>query len=172
MHDYLTKLENLNLADYETITLTYSDGCDVFHYKDGGGIYDAIEETDTIRRFSELVYALSQNYDGVYPIIDELNDNSVIALDDFIEETEDEDAEPVYNISASDIQEGIENNFFDQQFIDSEVKRYDHKRGYCTLTTRVEVQYFELKNAQPNINLQGWSIEVDTPNGLLTFAAA
>jgi len=170
MHDYLTKLENLNLADDDTITLSYSDGCDVFHYKDDGGVSDAIDETDTVRRFSELVYTLNENYDGIHPIIEELSDNSVIALDDFVEETEDEDAEPVYNISASDIQQGIEIEFWEQQFIDSEVKRYDHKRGYCTLTAIVEVQYDELKKAQPN--LHGWSIEVNTPNGLLTFTAA
>ena len=170
MNDYLTKLENLNLADYDTISLSYSDGCDVFHYKDDGGVSDAVDETDTISRFSKLVYALQQNYEGVHPIIEDLNDNSVISLDDFVEETEDEDAEPTYNIDLLDIEEGIRNNFFDQQFIDSEVRRYDHKRGYCTLTARVQVDYFELKKAQPN--LHGWSIEVNTPNGLLTFTAA
>jgi len=172
MHDYLTKLENLNLADYDTITLTYSDGCDVFHYKDGGGVEDAIDETNTISKFSKLVYALQQNYEGVHPILLTLDDNSVISLDDYVEETEDEDAEPTYNIDSLDIEEGIRNSFFEQEFIESEVKRYDHKRGYCTLTAKVEVQYSELKEAQPNINLQGWSIEVNTPNGLLTFAAA
>ncbi len=38
----------------------------------------------TIGRFSELVYTLNENYDGVHPILEELNDNSVIALDDFV----------------------------------------------------------------------------------------
>ena len=169
MHEYLSKLEKLNLDQNTIVVLTYSDGAEVFHYKDDGGIEDAIEETDTVQRFSELVGTLQENYEGVHPIVEELDNCYAINLEDFREETDDVEAEPTYNISWSDIHDGIVNNFYDQEYIESEVKRYDHKRGYCTLTATLEVTYEELKKAEPY--LRGWQIEVDTDDGIFTIDA-
>jgi hypothetical protein len=169
MHEYLSKLEKLNLDENTIVVLTYSDGAEVFHYKDDGGIEDAIEETDTVQRFSELVGTLQENYEGVHPIVEALDDCYAINLADFAEETDDEDAEPTYNISWSDIHDGIINNFYDQEYIESEVKRYDHKRGYCTLTATVNITFAELFNVRPD--LSGWQIEVDTDDGTLTIDA-
>ena len=53
-HEYIEKLSTLSLPSDASITLTYSDGCEVFHYKDDGGIGDAVDGTDTVQRFSEL----------------------------------------------------------------------------------------------------------------------
>ncbi len=169
MHEYLSKLENLNLDDNTIVTLTFSEGADVFHYKDDGGVEDAIEGTDTVRRFSELVGALQENCEGVHPIVEELDNCYVINLEDFREETDDVLAEPTYNISWLDIQEGITSNFYDQEYIEKEVKKYDHKRGYCTLTATVEITLAELFSVRPD--LSGWEIEVDTDDGALTIDA-
>jgi hypothetical protein len=165
MQEYLTKLESLNLSDDTTLTLTYSDGCEVLHYKDDGGVGDAVEGTDTVQRFSELLEALQKVSEGVIPALDELDDSYVITLDDFREESEEEGVEPTLNISWGDIHDGISNNFFDQEYIESSVKRYDHKRGYCTLTATLEVSYGELKKAQPY--LRGWEIEVEVESGTM-----
>ena len=167
MHEYLSKLESLNLDENVTVILTYSDGAEVFHYKDDGGIEDAIEETDVVQRFSELVGTLQENYEGVHPIVETLDNSYVINLEDFVEETDDVEAEPTYNISWSDIHDGIVNNFYDQEYIESEVKRYDHKRGYCTLTATVEITLAELFKVRPD--LSGWEIEVETADGTLTI---
>lgn len=167
MHEYLTKLESLNLSDDATLTLTYSDGCEVFHYKDDGGVGDAVEGTYTVQRFAELLEELQKVSEGVHPILEALDDSYVLTLDDFREESEDEDGEPILNISWTDIQDGISNNFFDQEYIESSVKRYDHKRGFCTLTATLEVTYGEMKRA--NLNLIGWDIDVETENGTLTI---
>jgi hypothetical protein len=165
MQEYLTKLESLNLSDDATLTLTYSDGCEVFHYKDDGGVGDAVDGTDTVQRFAELLEALQKASEGVIPALDELDDSYVITLDDFREESEEEGGEPTLNISWGDIHDGIVNNFFDQEYIESSVKRYDHKRGYCTLTATLEVTYEELKKAEPY--LRGWEIEVEVESGTM-----
>ncbi len=167
MHEYLKKLESLNLADDATLTLTYSDGCEVFHYKDDGGVGDAVDGTDTVQRFAELLEELQKVSEGVHPILEALDDSYVLTLDDFREESDEEGVEPTLNISWGDIQDGIVNNFFDQEYIESSMKRYDHKRGFCTLTATVEVSYSELVKAQPY--LQGWDIDVETENGVLTI---
>lgn len=169
MHEYLSKLENLNLDENITVTLSYSDGADVLHYKDDGGVEDAIEGTDTVRRFSELVGTLQENYEGVHPIVEELDNCYVINLEDFVEETDDVEAEPTYNIGWLDIQEGITSNFYDQEYIEKEVKKYDHKRGYCTLTATVNITLAELFSVRPD--LSGWEIEVETADGTLTIDA-
>ena len=57
------------------------------------------------------------------------------------------------------------NNFFDQEYIESSVKRYDHKRGYCTLTATLEVSYGEIKKAEPY--LRGWDIQVEVESGTM-----
>jgi hypothetical protein len=165
--EYIEKLSTLSLPSDASITLTYSDGCEVFHYKDDGGIGDAVDGTDTVQRFSELLEALQKASEGVIPALDELDDSYVITLDDFREESEEEGGEPTLNISWGDIHDGIVNNFFDQEYIESSVKRYDHKRGYCTLTATVEVSYDELKVAQPY--LRGWEISVETEGGTFTI---
>ena len=81
------------------------------------------------------------------------------------EESEEEGGEPKLNISWGDIHDGIINNFFDQEYIERSVKRYDHKRGYCTLTATLEVTYEELKKAEPY--LRGWEIEVEVESGMM-----
>lgn len=167
MYEYLIKLESLNLADDATLTLTYSDGCEVFHYKDDGGVGDAVDGTDTVQRFAELLEELQKVSEGVHPILEALDDSYVLTLDDFREESDEEGVEPTLNISWGDIQDGIANNFFDQEYIESSMKRYDHKRGFCTLTATVEVSYSELVKAQPY--LQGWDIDVETESGTLTI---
>jgi hypothetical protein len=169
MHEYLSKLEKLNLDENTIVVLSYSDGAEVFHYKDDGGIEDAIEATDTIRRFSELVGSLQESYEGVHPIVEALDNSYAINLEDFREETDDALAEPTYNIDWSDIHDGIINNFYDQEYIESEVKRYDHKRGYCTLTATVEITLAELFKVRPD--LSGWYIEIETDDGTTTIDA-
>lgn len=167
MQEYLTKLESLNLSDDTTLTLTYSDGCEVSHYKDDGGIGDAVEGTDTVQRFAELIGELAKHSEGVHPILADLDDSYVLTLDDFREEVQEEGGEPTLNIGWSDIQDGIANNFYDQEYIESSVKRYDHKRGFCTLTATLEVRCEEVKKAQPY--LRGWDIQVEVESGTLTI---
>ena len=167
MHDYISKLQNLNLSSDTSITLTYTDGCEVFHYKDDGGVEDAISNTNTIRRFSDLVEELQGNFeDGWHTILLSLEDSYVLTLSDFEQEhSEGEDIH--YNITTDDIYDAIRDNFWDQEYIESNVKKYDHKRGYCDLTATVVLSIEELLNAQPE--LYGWKIEVETENGLLTI---
>jgi len=167
MHDYISKLQNLNLSSDTSITLTYTDGCEVFHYKDDGGVEDAISNTNTIRRFSDLVEELQGNFeDGWHTILLSLEDSYVLTLSDFEQEhSEGEDIH--YNITTDDIYDAIRDNFWDQEYIESNVKKYDHKRGYCDLTATVVLSIEELLNVQPE--LYGWKIEVETENGLLTI---
>ena len=158
-HNYKETLKELNLPGNDWVTLTYSDGADVMHYKDDA-VNDAVSETDVVSRFSDLVMSLPEmRRDG---ILEDLADTVGLELPD----PEDEDAEP---LEASMVREAIENEFFEQQFIEYSMKKYDHKRGHCTLTATVEITVDELLNS--DLDLSGWTIEVKTKNGKLSLEA-
>lgn len=155
--EYKEKFKDLDLPGDTWVTLTNSDFAEVLHYKDDA-VNDAVGETDIVRWFSELVMALPDTRrEG---ILADLEDACGLEIPD----PDDEDAE---QLDAMQVREAIENNFFDQEFISYEIKKYDHKRGRCTLTAMVEVTLDELLNL--DYNLSGWEIEVETKNGTLSF---
>ena len=155
--EYKDKLKELNLPGDTWVTLTNSDHAEVFHYKDDA-INDAVSETDIVRWFSELVMALPDTRrEG---ILSDLEDACGLEIPD----PDDEDAEL---LDATQVREAIENNFFDQEFINHEIKKYDHKRGRCTLTATLEITLDELLGLE--YDLSGWEIEVETKNGTLSI---
>ena len=158
--EYKDKLRTLDLPGGTWVTLTYSDHAEVFHYKDDA-VNDAVSETDVVARFSELVMALPETRrDGV---LGDLEDAVGLELPD----PDDEDAMMFFDVDH--VRESIENNFHDQEFIEYEIKKYDHKRGRCTLTATLKVTLEELLGL--DYDLGGWEIEVETKNGRLTIEA-
>lgn len=157
--DYKNKLKELSLPGDTWVTLTNSDHAEVFHYKDDA-VNDAVSDTDVVQWFSELVMALpATRREG---ILDELADACGLEIPD----PDDENAEP---LEWGHVHDAIVNNFFDQEFIAHEIKKYDHKRGRCTLTATLEITLDELLNL--DYDLSGWEIEVETKRGTLSFEA-
>ena len=150
------KLQSLNLTQDSMISLRYSEGADVFVHNETE-IDTAMSETDVINRFSELVATpgLRAQTRWGEDIIQELRDSG------FLEEYERDYTFEDY------ICETITDNFYDFSFIDTSTEKYDHKRGFCTLTAEVEIPYGNLSKVQPN--LFGWDVVVETPLGTLTI---
>lgn len=161
--NYENKLKSLNLAPDTSVTLTYSDGCDVFIHNDTA-IETALKETNTVTAFSRLVEHLAAASDETHWILEQLRDDYVLDYDD--EEDDTGKVVPV-RLDFTDISDAIDENFGEQTFIESEIKRYDHKRGHCTLTAVVELTVEELLKNPPD--LSGWEIEVETDSGTLTI---
>ncbi len=63
----------------------------------------------------------------------------------------------------------IRENFYDIELIDYSTEKYDHKRGFTTLTAEVEVPYNNFVEVSPFVS--GWKVSVETDNGNLTFDA-
>lgn len=150
------KLQSLNLTEDSMISLRYSEGADVFVHNETE-LDTAMSETDVINRFSELVATpgLRAQTRWGEDIIQELRDSG------FLEEYERDYTFEDY------ICETITENFYDFSFIESSTEKYDHKRGFCTLSAEVEVPYGNLSKTQPN--LFGWDVVVETPLGTLTI---
>ena len=65
------------------------------------------------------------------------------------------------------IAEKLEENFYDQEFIEYSTERYDHKRGFTTLSADVKVSVKNLLFATPHLG--GWTASVQTDAGTLTL---
>ena len=150
------KLQSLNLTEDSMISLRYSEGADVFVHNETE-VETAMSETDVINRFSELIATpgLRAQTRWGEDIIGELRSSG------FLEEYERD-----YTFSDF-ISETISENFYDLEFIEHSTERYDHKRGFTTLTAEVQVPVKNLIEESPFIS--GWNISVETNDGKLSF---
>jgi hypothetical protein len=152
------KLQSLNLPEDAMVSLRFSEGTDVFVHNETE-VETALSDTDVVNRFSELVATrgLAAQTRWGDNIINEMREQGM--LDDY--ERDD---------SFSDfISDMMHENFYDFDFIESSTEKYDHKRGFCTLSAEIEVPLNNLFSARPN--LYGWDVVVETPLGSLTVDA-
>jgi hypothetical protein len=153
----IEKLTNMKLPEDTTVSLTLSDGCDVFVHNESE-IDTALAETSVVAGFSELVATSGLNAQTSY------GDNIVESLRDAGHlESYDRDT-----FGFSDhIAEAITDNFYDLELIDYSTEKYDYKRGFTTLTAEVQVNIQDLLNTAPVLG--GWEVRVQTADGTLTI---
>mgnify|MGYP001268250874 FL=1 len=151
------RLQSLNVSPDTMVTLSYSEGADVFVHNESE-IETAISETDVVQTFSSLVATPGLNVFSMYGdnILQELRDEG--HLDEYERGTFE------FEQFISDV---IAENIYDFDFIDRTVEKYDHKRGFCTLTAEVQIPAADLINNEPF--LMGWKISVPADNGTLNF---
>jgi hypothetical protein len=154
---YVNKIKSMNLPADATVTLTYSDGTDVFVHNETA-VDTAIADTDVISEFASLVVTpgLQAEVPYVGPVLETMRSEGY--LDDY------ERGSFEFEQYIADT---LRDNFYDQEFIDSSVKQYDYKRGFCTLETTVTVPVQNFIEASPYVG--GWKVSVQTPNGTLTL---
>ena len=153
------RLQSLNLPDDALIRLTYKEGADVFHFNETE-IETALSETSVVNEFASLIansrLDARQRWSG--NILQRLRD------EDYLEE---------YQRGSYEFEEflveTIRENFYDVDLIEYSTEKYDHKRGYTTLTAEVEVPYANFVEVGPFVS--GWQVSVETDKGTLTFDA-
>ena len=153
------RLQSLNLDDDAMVTLTREEGTDVFVHNETE-VEDAINETSVIYDFATLIADTKLDARNRWNgnIIQHLRDNDFLdeyergsfAFEDFLAET-------------------LTENFYDTELIEYSTEKYDHKRGFCTLTAQVEVPFGNFVEVNPFVS--GWTVSVETDNGTLTFDA-
>jgi len=151
------RLTGLDLPADTTVTMSYSEGTDVFVHNETA-VDDAISHTDVISTFAGLVATPGLHVEVPYSG----NVLEVMRSKDMLEDYE------RGSFTFEDyITEVLAENFYDQEFIDKSVESYDYKRGFCTLETTVTVPLANFLETRPCVG--GWQISVSTPNGTLTF---
>tara|TARA_B100000287_G_C20239187_1_gene625388 strand:- start:115 stop:591 length:477 start_codon:yes stop_codon:yes gene_type:complete len=155
----ISKLNDLNLEDDAVVNFTFSEGVDVFVHNETE-VETALTETSVVETFCELI---SQSGLQVYPswgsatIIDDLRDEGL--LDDY----ERDFTFPEYLTNI------INENFYNLELIEYTIEKFDHKRGFCTLTADVNIPLSSLIETNPYIS-SAWTVTVKTPNGQLTLS--
>jgi hypothetical protein len=155
----IKRLQSLNLQDDTLVNLTYEEGADVFHFNETE-IETAISETSVISEFATLVAnsRLNASHRWCGNILQHLRDN------DYLESYE----RGSYGFEDY-LAETITENFYDVDLVEYTTEKYDHKRGFTTLTAEVQIPFSSLVQEAPF--LSGWKISVETENGTLTFDA-
>ena len=154
----IEKIKDLNLSEDATVSLTYSEGADVFVHNETE-IETALEMTDVVNTFAELISTRALQAESSYGthILGSLRDEGY--LDDYEKGT---------HGFAEHIAEKLQENFYDQEFIESSTERFDHKRGFTTLSADVKVSVKNLMFASPYLG--GWTASVSTDAGTLTIS--
>lgn len=152
------KLSELNLPNDTKVSLSISEGTDVFVHNETE-VETALSETSVVNDVAELITTSGLNVKsqwGESPIqgLRELD-----LLDDYERGS--------YSF-AEFVAETIADNFYDQEFVESSTEKYDHKRGFCTLSAAFEVNLKELLDTRPF--LHSWEVTVPTANGTLTLS--
>ena len=154
---FTEKLKSLRTAPNAMATLTYSEGTDVFLMNEDE-VDTALLNTDVVELFAELVTTPGLTVTTPFGtnIIQELRNGG------FLDEYE----RGSFSFSEF-IGETIRENFYDLDFIDSSITKYDYKRGFCTLTAEVKVPVEDLIMESPFVG--SWSVSVPTENGTITL---
>ncbi len=153
----LEKLRNMNLPSETMVTMSYSQGTDVFVHNETE-VDTALEDTDVVSTFAELIATPGLKVQSMYGdgIVPSLRDQGL--LDDYQRNGTFEEY----------LVETINNNFYDQEFVDHSTQKYDYKRGFTTLSTDVQIRLDNLLENAYWIS-GGWDVSVKTENGTLTL---
>ena len=153
----VNKLQSMDLPEDAMITLTYEEGTDVFVHNETE-VEDAMSGTSVINEFAALVAQSKLDARNRWSgnILEHLRNESY--LDDYERGT--------YGFEEY-IAETLADNFYDTDLIEYSTEKYDHKRGFTTLTAQVQVPVENFINVDPYIT--GWNVSVETENGTLSF---
>lgn len=161
---FLDKLKKLKFTEDAVITLTYEEGCDVFHYNETE-VETALSETMFIDEFVGLLLdykignLISNRWTG--NIMQHLREGGF--LDDY-----ERQADELDSYWQAYMCETLRDNFYDVELFDHSTEKYDHKRGFTTLTAQVQIPVSKFIETDPHV--YGWTAEVETEDGtFVTF---
>ena len=152
------KLQSLNLDDDAMITLVYEEGTDVFVHNETE-VEDAMSNTNVINEFASLIS--QSKLDARNPWSGNILEH--LRNEDYLEDYSRNGEFQEY------LAETLTENFYDTDLIEYSTEKYDHKRGFTTLTAKVEVPFSNFVEVNPFVS--GWTVSVETENGTLSFDA-
>ncbi len=174
MSDFMDRLRELNVADDDFVTLSFTEGNDVWHCTDSY-VQDSVYETDTAAMLAGLlssgvpVYGAWGEATVGADILNEMRFNGLL---------EDYDYEGWFEEYLTEkLQETIHDGEYSLEY---STEQYDYKRGRCDISTEVRVRVGDMFAAE-NSNefrfmgfdagsfVSGFDVSVETKNGTLTL---
>jgi len=147
----IQKLKDANLATNTRVMLKYEDGLDVVHCHDDYESY-AVGGTCIANHLSEMAInpSLGNNH-----VLQEMRANGL--LDDY------ERGSDGFEDFVSEV---VAKNWQEYDWIETSTEKYDHKRGFTTVSTFLETTV-GVVSEMADFELAGWNIQVDHPLGSL-----
>lgn len=155
----IKRLQSLNLPDDAMVTLKFEEGADVFHFNESE-VEDAMNETNVVNEYAALI---------AHSKLDARNRFSGNVLEHLRAQDFLDDYERGSFGFEEYLAETLSENFYDTDLIEYSTEKYDHKRGFTTLTAQVDIPVSNFIEIDPFIS--GWQVSVETENGTLTFDA-
>jgi len=155
------RLSKLNLNDHTNVIFEYADGNDVFHYKDNY-IEETVASTGTVNALSEVITTIKSTFMTEWgtDIIQEMRDDNL--LKDY------ERGSFTFDQYVGNV---ITTNFYEYDWLHTDTEHYDYKRGFTTITARVQAPYGEIRKFYETIDqiFLGWTAVVRTSAGTITI---
>ena len=162
----VTKINEMNLSPETEVTLRYSE-CTDCSLHDETEVEQGLQELSVVREFAEMVTTRGMNFTDTHGsnIIEALVKKELIEQDTVEEwRGEDEDEGEWF---GEVITEAITDNFYDQDYIESDVTRFGIKRGEIKLSTTLVTTVGEVLENNPL--LSGWEVTVPFLGGTFTL---
>lgn len=157
----LDKINRANLSKDSRVTLTYEEGTDVWHFNETH-VETALEQTSVASRMAMAITSgLDIETEYCSDPLESLRESQLL----------DEYDRGSYAFEEF-VTEALVNNFYDADLISESTERFDHKRGFTTLTARVTALVEDMKNNSARFEqvFSGWTAEVQNQDGKLTFS--
>ena len=147
-------LASMNFPGETIVNLSYSGGTDVFIHNESE-IETALDDTDVIETFSALVstpgLAVADHYG--HNVLSSLREDGLL-------EAYERDGTFAEYLSST-----ITDNFYDCDLIEYSTEKFDHKRGFTTLSAQVQITLENFLETIPDV--ENWEISVKTEKGTL-----
>ena len=161
----VTKINEMNLSPGTEVTLTYSECTDCG--LNDSEVEQGLEHLSVVREFAEMVTTRGMNFTDTSggSIIETLVEKKLIEQGTVEEwRASDEDEGEWF---GEVITEAINDNFYDQEYIESDVTRFDIKRGEIELSTTIKTTVEAVLENKPM--LAGWEVSVPLQGGTFTL---
>jgi hypothetical protein len=147
----LKQLKKLGLPGKSHVTLSCSDGQDVFHYTDADHEGDTVQETEIAAKVATLIS--QKSFDN--ELLTRMRSWSLL-----------EDYEIRDGTFQEFLTDTIASNWRDCGLLDVLTEHYDHKRGFSRVTAEVDTTVEAVLNLDESV-LSGWKLKVQLDAGSL-----
>jgi len=161
----VAKINEMNLTPDTEVTLTYSECTDCG--LNDSEVEQGLEHLSVVREFAEMVTTRGMNFTdtGGGSIIEALVEKKLIGQDTVEEwRAEDEDEGEWF---GEVITEAINDNFYDQECVESDITRFGVKRGEIELSATIKTTVGAVLENTPS--LAGWEVTVPFLGGTFTL---
>ena len=161
----VTKINEMNLSPETEVTLTYSECTDCG--LNDSEVEQGLEHLSVVREFAEMVTTRGMNFTDTSggSIIEVLVEKKLIGQGTVEEwRASDEDEGEWF---GEVITEAINDNFYDQECVESDITRFGVKRGEIELSTTIKTTVEAVLENKPM--LAGWEVSVPLLGGTFTL---